>query len=73
MERLLGFVVEAEKQGIKVVNDYEAFVSFLKHPRVIYLSLPAGPTVDSVLNELIPFLKKGDVVMDGGNSFYLDS
>ncbi|HEX2557082.1 MAG TPA: decarboxylating 6-phosphogluconate dehydrogenase [Nitrososphaera sp.] len=64
---------ELEKQGIKVVNDYKSFVGFLKHPRVIYLSLPAGPTVDAVLNELMPFLEKGDVVMDGGNSFYLDS
>jgi 6-phosphogluconate dehydrogenase len=64
---------ELEKQGVKVVDDYESFVGFLKHPRVIYLSLPAGPTVDMVLNELIPFLEKGDVVMDGGNSFYLDS
>jgi 6-phosphogluconate dehydrogenase len=64
---------ELEKQGIKVVNDYKTFVDFLKHPRVVYLSLPAGPTVDSVLNELIPFLEKGDVLMDGGNSFYLDS
>ena len=64
---------ELEKQDIKVVDDYKSFVDFLKHPRVIYLSLPAGPTVDSVLNELIPFLEKGDVLMDGGNSFYLDS
>lgn len=64
---------ELEEKGIKVVDDYESFVGFLKHPRVIYLSLPAGPTVDTVLNELMPFLEKGDVVMDGGNSFYLDS
>src|SRR5437868_1563689 len=64
---------ELEEQGIKVVNDYESFIGFLKHPRIIYLSLPAGPTVDTVLNELIPFLEKEDVVMDGGNSFYLDS
>jgi 6-phosphogluconate dehydrogenase len=48
-------------------------VDFLKHPRIVYLSLPAGPTVDSVLNELVPFLEEGDVLMDGGNSFYLDS
>lgn len=64
---------ELEKQGIKVVDDYESFVDFLKHPRIVYLSLPAGPTVDSVLNELVPFLEEGDVLMDGGNSFYLDS
>jgi 6-phosphogluconate dehydrogenase len=35
--------------------------------------LPAGPTVDSVIQELYQFLENGDVVMDGGNSFYLDS
>lgn len=64
---------ELEGQGVRVVADYEPLAGFLNHPRVIYLSLPAGPTVDSVLDELTPFLEKGDVVMDGGNSFYLDS
>ena len=42
-------------------------------PRVIYLSLPDGPTIDTVLKELLPYLETGDVVMDGGNSFYMDS
>jgi 6-phosphogluconate dehydrogenase len=64
---------ELEKKGVKVVMDYDAFVAYLRHPRIIYLSLPAGPTVDTVLDELIPHLEKGDVVMDGGNSFYIDS
>ena len=64
---------ELENKGVKVVTDYGSFVGFLKHPRVVYLSLPAGPTVDGVLDELVPHLEKGDVVMDGGNSFYLDS
>jgi 6-phosphogluconate dehydrogenase len=45
----------------------------LGDPRVIYLSLPAGRTVDNILEELLPYLQQGDVVMDGGNSFYLDS
>ena len=64
---------DLEERGVKVVDDYQQFLAFLKHPRVIYLSLPAGPTVDIVLGELLPLLDKGDVVMDGGNSFYLDS
>jgi 6-phosphogluconate dehydrogenase len=64
---------ELEKQGVKVVTDYESFVGFLKHPRIVYLSLPAGPTVDTVLGELVPHLEEEDVVMDGGNSYYLDS
>ncbi len=45
----------------------------LKPPRVIYLSLPAGPTVDEVIGDLMPLLRRGDVIMDGGNSFYEDS
>jgi 6-phosphogluconate dehydrogenase len=64
---------ELEDKGVKVVTEYRDFVSFLDHPRIIYLSLPAGHTVDTVLDELLPHLEKGDVVMDGGNSFYLDS
>ena len=64
---------ELEKRGVRVIDSYDSFVSFLKHPRVIYLSLPAGPTVDAVLDELVPSLERGDVVMDGGNSFYPDS
>lgn len=64
---------ELQKIGITVVDKCEELTLFLDRPRVIYLSLPAGPTVDSVLQELCKFLEKGDVVMDGGNSFYLDS
>ena len=64
---------ELEQAGVRIVADYAAFASPLDKPRVIYLSLPAGPTVDTVLGELVPHLEKGDVVMDGGNSFYLDS
>ena len=64
---------ELAKKRVKVVESYQEFVAFLKPPRVIYLSLPAGPTIDKVLNELVPFLDTGDVVMDGGNSYYKDS
>src|ERR671933_2358278 len=65
---------ELEEKGVRVFTDYESFISYLKKdPKLIYLSLPAGQTVDKVLEELVPFLQRGDVVMDGGNSFYLDS
>jgi len=71
--KTLGKNEELEKQGIKLTDNYEDFTKFLKQPRAIYLSLPAGRTVDKVLDELIPYLDKGDVIMDGGNSFYRDS
>jgi 6-phosphogluconate dehydrogenase len=64
---------ELEKKGVRVAMDYGSFVAHLRHPRVVYLSLPAGSIVDAVLDELTPHLERGDVVMDGGNSFYLDS
>ncbi len=64
---------ELEEKGIKVVQEYDEFVGSLKPPRVIFLSLPAGPTIDKVLKELVPHLNRGDVVMDGGNSYYKDS
>jgi 6-phosphogluconate dehydrogenase len=62
-----------ERKGVKVVDGYGPFVDFLDHPRVMYISVPAGPTVDKVLEGLVPLLDAGDVVIDGGNSFYLDS
>ena len=42
-------------------------------PRVIFLMVPAGRAVDDVLARLKPLLKKGDIVIDGGNSNYRDS
>ena len=64
---------DLENQGVKVVTDYKEFVGLLSTPRVIFLSLPAGNMVDRVINDLIPFLTKGDVLLDGGNSFWMDS
>jgi len=61
------------EKGVKVVEDYEEFVGSLKKPRVIFLSLPAGTTIDKVLKELVPHLYKGDVIIEGGNSYYKDS
>ncbi len=64
---------ELEEQGVRFAGSYPDFASLLRPPRVIYLSVPAGPPVDDVLAGLLPHLDRGDVVMDGGNSFYLDS
>jgi 6-phosphogluconate dehydrogenase len=63
---------ELAKKGVKVVTDVKTLNS-LKPPRIIFLSLPAGPTIDHVLNLLIPSLDKGDIIIDGGNSFFRDS
>jgi len=54
--------------GSKSLND---FVARLAKPRVIWLMLPAA-VVDRVLAQLTPLLEAGDIVIDGGNSFYRD-
>jgi len=65
--------LDLEEKGVKVVTDYKTFFGNLQTPRIIYLSLPAGPLIDKVINELSPFLDEGDIIMDGGNSYYKDS
>ncbi len=64
---------ELSEHGITVVTEYVQFVALLTHPRIIFLSLPAGKMIDGVLQDLVPLLQEGDVVLDGGNSFFMDS
>ena len=49
------------------------FVRQLQQPRRIFLMLTAGPAVDATLTGLVDLLSNGDVVMDGGNSFFQDT
>ncbi len=64
---------ELEEKGVKKADSYEEFTEELDNPRIIYLSLLAGETIDRVIEDLEPHLEEGDVLMDGGNSFYRDS
>lgn len=66
---------DIEEMGATVLDAdaYETFAEELSQPRAIYLSLPAGPLIDDELNNLLPHLDEGDVIMDGGNSFWRDS
>lgn len=59
------------KEGAKGAATMEEFVSNLKTPRAVWLMVPAG-VVDSALSELVAYLQKDDVVIDGGNSYYID-
>jgi 6-phosphogluconate dehydrogenase len=52
-------------------SSLEELVRQLDAPRSIWLMVPAG-LVDSILNELAPYVAKGDTVIDGGNSYYID-
>lgn len=58
-------------EGAKGAHSLEELVHGMSHPRAIWLMLPAG-IVDKTLGELLPLLQSGDIVIDGGNSFYGD-
>lgn len=54
-------------------RDLKDFFNSLKRPRKIMLMVKAGAPVDELIEECLPFLEKGDMVIDGGNSHYPDS
>jgi 6-phosphogluconate dehydrogenase len=58
----------AKGTGTATLKD---FVSKLTAPRAIWLMVPAG-VVDRVIADLVPLLQKGDILIDGGNSYYVD-
>jgi 6-phosphogluconate dehydrogenase len=56
-----------------LVKRLDRLPPLLSRPRKILLYVPAGGAVDAVLDELLPVLERGDIVMDGGNSYWGDS
>ena len=59
------------KEGAVGTMSLEEFAHKLKAPRAVWMMVPAA-AVDPTLKSLIPFLEQDDVVIDGGNSYYLD-
>ena len=54
-------------------TDKTEFVAKLSKPRKIMLLVPAGKIVDLVIQDLLPLLDEGDIIIDGGNSFFTDT
>ncbi len=64
---------EAVGKVAKGTTSVMEFAALLKRPRRIMLLVPAGPPVDAVIENLLPHLEPGDLVMDGGNSYFADT
>lgn len=64
---------EAAGQPAKGTTSTGEFVALLKKPRLIMLLVPAGKPVDAVIESLLPHLEPGDLLLDGGNSFFEDT
>ena len=64
-----------EAKGTKVLGAHTLaeMVSKLKRPRRVMMLVKAGAAVDDYIEQLIPLLEPGDIIIDGGNSLYLDT
>jgi 6-phosphogluconate dehydrogenase len=60
-------------KNIKATYTIEEFIDALERPRRIMIMVQAGPAVDKVIEQLKPMLEPGDLVIDGGNSWYEDT
>jgi 6-phosphogluconate dehydrogenase len=67
--------VAGRAKGKKIVGTHsvQELVASLKSPRKIMIMVKAGPPVDAVIDELVPLLAPGDILIDGGNTHYPDS
>jgi len=64
-------VAELVKDGATGASSIQDFVSKLQKPRAVWLMIPAA-VVDSTIAQIVPFLEAGDILIDGGNSYYID-
>lgn len=60
------------KEGATGATSLKDFVSKLKGPRVVWLMLPTGQPLEDHIEKLSKILSKGDIIIDGGNSYYKD-
>src|SRR5438093_1050339 len=60
--KVLALREEAGKRDVLGVESVEKLIGALREPRAVMLLVTAGPAVDSVIGELLPFLKQGDLI-----------
>lgn len=73
-EKTNEFIDKFKTEGEFVPTEsLRGFVSEMKAPRAILLMVKAGDAVDAVMEELLPMLSKGDILIDAGNSHYRDT
>src|SRR5690554_829967 len=67
--------VESENTGgeLRATTSVNEFVAALEKPRKIMMLVPAGAPVDTVIEQLLPHLEEGDLLLDGGNSHFHDT
>lgn len=73
-EKVQALIAEGgDTQRVNATVEVSAFAKALSAPRKIMLLVPAGKIVDAVIEGLLPHLDEGDIIIDGGNSFFTDT
>ena len=67
--------VEGRAAGKNIIGCYsiEELVANLEKPRKVFMMVKAGTAVDNLIEQLLPFLEEGDILIDGGNSHFPDT
>jgi len=63
-------VKQISRKGAIPSYSVEDFVGKLSKPRVVWLMITSGKPIDAMIKKLLKYLSKGDIIIDGGNSFY---
>ncbi|WP_256223164.1 MULTISPECIES: phosphogluconate dehydrogenase (NAD(+)-dependent, decarboxylating) [unclassified Pseudomonas] len=71
-DRNAAFVENLVREGATGVADLPALVAGLEKPRAVWVMLPAGAPTEDTINALSALLEPGDVIIDGGNTYYKD-
>ncbi|HEY8804358.1 MAG TPA: NADP-dependent phosphogluconate dehydrogenase [Clostridium sp.] len=66
-------LLDTKEKNIVGTYSIEEFVNSLEIPRKILIMIKAGKPVDETIEKLIPYISKGDILIDGGNSFFMDT
>jgi len=72
-ERTEEMMKEAAGRNVYDMYSIEEFVNSLESPRKILLMVAAGKPTDAVIEELLPHLEEGDILLDGGNAYFKDT
>ncbi|HAE60265.1 MAG TPA: phosphogluconate dehydrogenase (NADP(+)-dependent, decarboxylating) [Anaerolineae bacterium] len=73
LEKVRAFSAESATKNLIACETLEAFLSTLELPRRILMMVPAGKPVDGAIASIKPHLAKGDLLIDGGNTYFPDT
>ena len=65
-----------KNNNLKHINPFDNisyFVKSIEKPRKILILIPSGPPIDDVIESLLKYISKGDIIIDGGNSYFKDT